>query len=390
MALNYLKDTTLPQALSEVVGDLADLFQKELRLARAEISAKISAKLEAGVWMAAAGVLGLITILLVIQAAVFSYCKLRHRIALVMLDRGQHPYRAWGVSIFQRTRKSRRRPYTKAHSQQHQTRHNDRQGATNMTEHSNKSGIGRSDWLLGSLKANPEGLLLLAAGCALLMRSGTSRADTSSIGAHDTRGTQALGQRGWEVPEGVKQTAESARNYASDLSRSVSEKASDYASSVGEYADKARRTVTEESGKLIENTQSSVSKAVDRILRDQPLAVALVGLAAGVAVAAAFPATGIEQQTLGPAGEKLTDVAAKTGEHIQEAAAAAGERLKSTAEERGLTAAGLKEMASEAAGAFGSALTGEQKDKNTQPSTASGRSPNPPNSSPGGSGSRSS
>jgi hypothetical protein len=71
MALDRLKDGSLPDALSSVVGDLADLFQKEMRLARAELSAKLATKLQAGVWMSAAGVLGLVAALLVVQAAVF-------------------------------------------------------------------------------------------------------------------------------------------------------------------------------------------------------------------------------------------------------------------------------------------------------------------------------
>jgi hypothetical protein len=71
MALDRLKDCSLPNALSSVVGDLADLFQKEMRLARAELSAKLATKLQAGVWMSAAGVLGLVAALLVVQAAVF-------------------------------------------------------------------------------------------------------------------------------------------------------------------------------------------------------------------------------------------------------------------------------------------------------------------------------
>jgi hypothetical protein len=72
MALERMKDAALPQAVSEVVADLADLFQKEMRLARAELSAKITNKLQAGVWMSTAGVLGLIAGLLLVQAAVFA------------------------------------------------------------------------------------------------------------------------------------------------------------------------------------------------------------------------------------------------------------------------------------------------------------------------------
>lgn len=71
MALERTKDAALPHAVSDVVADLADLFQKEMRLARAELSDKITTKLQAGIWMSAAGVLGLIAGLLVVQAAVF-------------------------------------------------------------------------------------------------------------------------------------------------------------------------------------------------------------------------------------------------------------------------------------------------------------------------------
>lgn len=72
MAYEQLKTSALPRAVSDVIGDLADLLQKEIRLARAEISAKLSMKLRAGAWLAIAGVLGLIAVLLLIEAAVFA------------------------------------------------------------------------------------------------------------------------------------------------------------------------------------------------------------------------------------------------------------------------------------------------------------------------------
>jgi hypothetical protein len=71
MALDRVKDTTLPHALSNVVSDLADLLQKEVKLARAEISEKVSTKVQAGIWMAVAGGLGLVTAILAVQALVF-------------------------------------------------------------------------------------------------------------------------------------------------------------------------------------------------------------------------------------------------------------------------------------------------------------------------------
>jgi hypothetical protein len=70
MAHERLRDAAIP--LSDVVGDLADLFQKELRLARAEILAKLSNKLYAGIWMSIAGVLALVTALVLVEAAIFA------------------------------------------------------------------------------------------------------------------------------------------------------------------------------------------------------------------------------------------------------------------------------------------------------------------------------
>jgi len=71
MAYEQLKSSTLTRSLSDVILDLSDLFQKEMRLARAEMSAKISTKLQAGIWMGAAGLLGLIALLVLIEALVF-------------------------------------------------------------------------------------------------------------------------------------------------------------------------------------------------------------------------------------------------------------------------------------------------------------------------------
>jgi uncharacterized membrane protein YqjE len=72
MAYERLKNATLPHAFSEVVADIADLFQNELRLAKAEISEKITTKLTAGIWMSAAGVLALMALFILLQALIFA------------------------------------------------------------------------------------------------------------------------------------------------------------------------------------------------------------------------------------------------------------------------------------------------------------------------------
>jgi hypothetical protein len=70
MAHEQLRNSTLPRAFSDVLADLGDLFQKEMKLARAELSAKLSTKLQAGIWISIAGALGFATLLLVAQASV--------------------------------------------------------------------------------------------------------------------------------------------------------------------------------------------------------------------------------------------------------------------------------------------------------------------------------
>jgi uncharacterized membrane protein YqjE len=51
---------------------LADLLQKELRLAKAELSEKLATKLRAGLWMSIAGALAFFAALVLIEAAIFA------------------------------------------------------------------------------------------------------------------------------------------------------------------------------------------------------------------------------------------------------------------------------------------------------------------------------
>jgi hypothetical protein len=64
------KQSSLPETFSQVLGDLADLFRKELRLAQAELSSNVSSKLRGGIWLALAGVFGVASFALVLGALV--------------------------------------------------------------------------------------------------------------------------------------------------------------------------------------------------------------------------------------------------------------------------------------------------------------------------------
>jgi len=241
-----------------------------------------------------------------------------------------------------------------------------------MNINSKSAGLAPADWLTSAVKNNPEGLLLLAAGCALLFRTGSSRSGQWSHQYPGGQGEQGpyMQRRGstgtdWHMPQGISQVADTVRaaadtasEYASTVGTTVGETARGYASAAGEYAEHAGRAIMDQSGRMAEQTQSTI----ERIVREQPLAVAIAGLAAGAAVAAAFPATRLERETLGPAGKRLSEAASNAGERLGKAASAAGERLMTVAEERGVNADGLKEVARDVAGSFEKSLSGGQQD----------------------------
>jgi len=270
-----------------------------------------------------------------------------------------------------------------------------------MNNYSNSPSFGSADWLMSAVKKNPEGLLLLAAGCALLLRSGRASAqDSRYVSGQYQRypGIQAGyddNDQDWKMREGMSRAADAAREYASDVGKTLSDTAENvgktlsettdrYVSAAGDYADEARRAIVDQSGRMVEQAQSTV----ERIVREQPLAVAIAGLAAGAAVAAVFPATRFEREILGPAGERLSEAVSDAGERLSDAASAAGERLMTVAEEKGLNKEGLKEVARDVAGSVEKSF-GDQQDQNrtqqdqnrTKASPAGGQDQNRPKTS---------
>ena len=67
----HLKHSPLLGALSDVAGDLADLVQKEIRLARVELSEKLTLKFRAGIWIGVAAGVGFLAVLVVLQGVIF-------------------------------------------------------------------------------------------------------------------------------------------------------------------------------------------------------------------------------------------------------------------------------------------------------------------------------
>ena len=171
-----------------------------------------------------------------------------------------------------------------------------------------------SDWLLGAMKKNPEGLLLLAAGAVLLMRK------TGGLGSSNAMSQRSgISRNVTKAAAGAKEYAAGAKDYAADVAERAKQTVGSVASSASEYADQARRTVSRQSERVMDQAQSTFQSTMNRVLQDQPLAVALAGMAAGAAVAAAFPTTDFEKETLGPLGEQVSDAANRMGEQFKEA-----------------------------------------------------------------------
>lgn len=225
-----------------------------------------------------------------------------------------------------------------------------------MSGQSQTGGAGVGEWVLNTIKQNPEGILLLAAGAVLMMRNSTSASEAPVSGSVASAGALHTGNTSSGPNSSAATTVKEA---ASDIAAQTRETVTSYASSASEYAGQARRAVGEGTERAVQQTRSAFQRAINRVVQDQPLAVALAGLAAGAAVAAAFPATDLERQALGPIGERASDAAERVGGQLRQATVKVGQKLKSEAEERGLNAEGLKEVASEVASTFSSTISGQ-------------------------------
>jgi ElaB/YqjD/DUF883 family membrane-anchored ribosome-binding protein len=220
-----------------------------------------------------------------------------------------------------------------------------------------------ADWVVNTARRKPEALLLVAAGVALMMRSGSGFTSWSGSSSSSSRPGGVDGRASWQdetmtsgARAGVDRATDEASRYAGEVRNRVSETASAYASTVADYAHDARRRMGEYTGAVRENlssatdqvtrTAQSAARGAADTLREQPLLIAALGLATGAAVAALFPATDIERRTLGPAGEALVGAAGAAGRDFMERATRTGEEVRRAAEE------GLKDVVHQAADSF--------------------------------------
>jgi hypothetical protein len=205
-----------------------------------------------------------------------------------------------------------------------------------MTDRNQLSKAG--EWISTAVANNPEGLLLLAAGGVLLMRrSGAAR------------GSMGLPKR---AQEQISKATESLFDQAGDVTDSIASSTSDYARSAG-------RAASDGSARIMRQAQETLGSGLHRALRDQPLLVALGGLAAGAAIAAILPRSDLEQQALGPIGEQIGEEVSRVGDQVKQTATKAASTLRTAVRENGLDPDGIKKAVSEVTEVVRDGIKGE-------------------------------
>ena len=210
------------------------------------------------------------------------------------------------------------------------------------------------EWLISTAKRNPEALLVLAAGCALLIRGGRSSSWTAGQTASGSNAS-------WNVSR--------ATYNASEVAGDLKNRIANAGSSVTEQAGEIAKTVSAQTSQLAGQAQSMLSSGFGQLLREQPLVLVAAGLAAGAAVAALLPSTDLEERTLGNARDAISGMAGKVSENLVAAASDAGQRLTQGVAERATQ--GLKELAQDVAGQFTEKVVGATDKPGAKPDNVS-------------------
>jgi Putative Actinobacterial Holin-X, holin superfamily III len=72
MPFDGIRNAALIRTVADLLEELPDLMQKEVRLAQAEFTEKIKDAVQASAWMTVAGMLGLVTFVVLSEAAIFA------------------------------------------------------------------------------------------------------------------------------------------------------------------------------------------------------------------------------------------------------------------------------------------------------------------------------
>lgn len=217
------------------------------------------------------------------------------------------------------------------------------------------------DRIVQAVRQNPEGLLLLGAGVALVMRSAIGPASTGRKASIARTAPHPGSQTSQQL--GGASLGQSLRDGVSDMQDAVVGAAQD----LGEKASDIGLAAADSAKRVAGDARSSVKDIVEA----QPMAVAIAGIAVGCLAAAFLPTSRLETDTLRPLGNQAVDALSNAKDRVKEATLKAGEQLKDAAADRGLNKQGLSEVAHDVASDFKSNVIGKPEAKASTPESPS-------------------
>jgi ElaB/YqjD/DUF883 family membrane-anchored ribosome-binding protein len=210
-----------------------------------------------------------------------------------------------------------------------------------------------------------------------------AQGDFSDVGSTVSSARDGMG----DMVSGVRDQIGQVGSKASEVARS-------YTESLSGFADDAQQAVRQNSQWLAETARNSAQSSASFVLEDQPLLLAALGLAAGATLGAILPRTDPENRLMGQARDKVAELASDTAkqklDQLGNAASEATERLKNAANEAGLNADHLTDVAKDVVQPFANVASGggsSGSGSTSQPgSGGSGQGGSGSGSSPGSSG----
>lgn len=199
--------------------------------------------------------------------------------------------------------------------------------------------------LMGNLgvqvRENPMALAMIGAGMAWLMMGKNDRVTTDAAASVYQTNTD-LG-----VAPASGSTTASATADLADAVGHLKAKVGDAASGVRDAASGAADHAAQglhDLGAQAGSAGRKAARSFEDILKQEPLIVGALGLAAGVALGAAFPSTELEDRTFGAARDNLLDAGEKklaaAGQALNASGHAAFEAVKGEADRQGLAGEG--------------------------------------------------
>lgn len=186
-----------------------------------------------------------------------------------------------------------------------------------------------------TVKSNPMPTVLTSVGLLWLMM-GQNRSPSTSAGPSSLN---HLGERTSDMAHSVTDTFGSAKSRIEETAQRMKEKAGQVSDDVTEKlsatSDRLNKGSHDATDSLHEQTRK-VQSSFTYMLREQPLALAAIGIALGAALGSALPSTERENKMMGQASDTLTEKVKQTAsdgyEKVAQEAKGVVDEVKSTAQ----------------------------------------------------------